>query len=153
MEGLNIRPVTKDNWRAIVELKPLTDQEKYITSNAESLLESFYETRYNWSVFGLFKEEYPIGFAMIGAFNAEKEYIWLDRFMIDGQFQGKGYGKKFLQLIVDYIQSKWQVKDIVLSIVKENNQAKKLYETIGFIDTGRIDEENGELVMVLNIKK
>lgn len=153
MEGLNIRPVTKDNWRAIVELKPLTDQEKYITSNAESLLESFYETRYNWSVFGLFKEEYPIGFAMIGAFNAEKEYIWLDRFMIDGQFQGKGYGKKFLQLIVDYIQSKWQVKDIVLSIVKENNQAKKLYETIGFIDTGRIDEENGELVMVLNVKK
>lgn len=153
MEGLNIRPVTKDNWRAIVELKPLTDQEKYITSNAESLLESFYETRYNWSVFGLFKEEYPIGFTMIGAFNAEKEYIWLDRFMIDGQFQGKGYGKKFLQLIVDYIQSKWQVKDIVLSIVKENNQAKKLYETIGFIDTGRIDEENGELVMVLNVKK
>lgn len=153
MEGLNIRPVTKDNWRAIVELKPLTDQEKYITSNAESLLESFYETRYNWSVFGLFKEEYPIGFAMIGAFNAEKEYIWLDRFMIDGQFQGKGYGKKFLQLIVDYIQLKWQVKDIVLSIVKENNQAKKLYETIGFIDTGRIDEENGELVMVLNVKK
>lgn len=153
MEGLNIRPVTEDNWRAIVELKPLTDQKKYITSNAESLLESFYETRYNWSVFGLFKEEYPIGFAMIGAFNAEKEYIWLDRFMIDGQFQGKGYGKKFLQLIVDYIQSKWQVKDIVLSIVKENNQAKKLYETIGFIDTGRIDEENGELVMVLNVKK
>ncbi|MFL2072024.1 GNAT family N-acetyltransferase [Marinilactibacillus psychrotolerans] len=153
MEGLNIRPVTKDNWRAIVELKPLTDQEKYITSNAESLLESFYETRYNWSAFGLFKEEYPIGFTMIGAFNAEKEYIWLDRFMIDGQFQGKGYGKKFLQLIVDYIQLKWQVKDIVLSIVKENNQAKKLYETIGFIDTGRIDEENGELVMVLNVKK
>ncbi|SFK16778.1 diamine N-acetyltransferase [Marinilactibacillus piezotolerans] len=153
MEGLNIRPVTEDNWRAIVELKPLTDQKKYITSNAESLLESFYETRYNWSVFGLFKEEYPIGFTMIGAFNAEKEYIWLDRFMIDGQFQGKGYGKKFLQLIVDYIQLKWQVKDIVLSIVKENNQAKKLYETIGFIDTGRIDEENGELVMVLNVKK
>lgn len=153
MEGLNIRPVTEDNWRAIVELKPLTDQKKYITSNAESLLESFYETRYNWSVFGLFKEEYPIGFTMIGAFNAEKEYIWLDRFMIDGQFQGKGYGKKFLQLIVDYIQLKWQVKDIVLSIVKENNQAKKLYETIGFIDTGRIDEENGELIMVLNVKK
>lgn len=151
MEELTIRPVTDANWRAIVELRPLPHQSDWISSNAESLLEAIYEPKFNWLVYGLYADAYPIGFAMIGAYNEERKYIWLDRFMIDGQFQGRGYGKKFLGKILEFIESHWTVNDIVLSIEKDNHDAKILYEKFGFKDTGRIDEENGEQIMVLNV--
>lgn len=151
MDQLYIRTVTEENWRAIVELQPFEHQKEFISSNAESLLEAFYETRFNWSVYGLYVENYPIGFAMIGAYNEEKGYIWLDRFMLDAQFQGQGYGKKFLRIVLKFICSNWKVKDIVLSINQNNKTAKTLYEKFGFKDTGRIDEDNGEQIMVLNV--
>ncbi|MFC6465115.1 GNAT family N-acetyltransferase [Marinilactibacillus sp. GCM10026970] len=150
MEELTIRTITEENWRAIVELKATPEQADFISPNAESMLEALYETRFNWTTYGLYTENLPIGFAMIGAYNKEHQYIWLDRFMIDAQSQGKGYGKMFLEKLIAFIRQNWPVKDIVLSINEENLAAKRLYETYNFKDTGRIDEENGERIMVLS---
>lgn len=150
MEAISIRTITEANWRAIVELKVQPNQIDYINSNAESMLEAFYETKFNWTTYGLYIENLPVGFAMIGAYNEEHQYIWLDRFMVDAQSQGKGYGKRFLEKLIAFIRQNWPVKDIVLSINEENLAAKRLYETFNFKETGRIDEENGERIMVLS---
>ncbi|WP_080146775.1 GNAT family N-acetyltransferase [Marinilactibacillus piezotolerans] len=153
MDTLSIRPVTEDNWRAIAELKPHPHQASFVAPNTESMLEAVYETRFAWSTYGLYVDAYPVGFAMIGAFHQEKGYIWLDRYMIDSQHQGKGYGSLFLTKILNYIQQNWPVKDIVLSIEPENQQAEQLYKKAGFTKTGIIDEDNGEHVMVYKVKK
>ena len=150
MEELTIRTITDENWRAIVELKVKSNQYSFISPNAESMLETFYETRFNWTTYGLYAENLPVGFAMIGAYNEEHQYIWLDRFMIDAQSQGKGYGKMFLEKLIAFIRQNWSVKDIVLSINEQNLAAKRLYESFNFKETGRIDEENGEQIMVLS---
>ncbi|WP_244244562.1 GNAT family N-acetyltransferase [Marinilactibacillus kalidii] len=152
MEKLTIRTITDDNWRAIVTLTVKPTQAAFISPNAESMLESFYEERYNWHIYGLYVDNLPVGFAMIGAYNVDYQYIWLDRFMIDATSQGKEYGKKFLEKLIVFIRKNWTVKDIVLSINLQNLAAKQLYESFGFKDTGRIDEENGESIFVLSQK-
>lgn len=50
-----IRRVTKENWREIVQLKVAKGQENFIESNAESLLEAVFEGE-DWVPVGLYSE-------------------------------------------------------------------------------------------------
>ncbi|GAA4071374.1 GNAT family N-acetyltransferase [Amphibacillus indicireducens] len=97
--------------------------------------------------YALYSDETLIGFAMIGAYNAEEKYIWLDRFMIDEIFQGKGHSKPLLNKLLMMIKEKWNPDIIVLSIDPTNEKALYLYEKIGFRINGMIDPNNGEKLM------
>ena len=64
--------------------------------------------------FGIYDDETPVGFCMIG-FGTDDDWedapdiarsnynLW--RFMIDERYQGKGYGRAAMKQIVDYIAS------------------------------------------------
>lgn len=73
--------------------------------------------------------------------------LWLDRFLIDCRYQGNGYGKAALELMIKYLSRKYHEKDIYLSVVKENAVAIRLYQSHGFKFTGEKDI-HGEDVMV-----
>ena len=65
----------------------------------------------------------------------KKSYcLW--RFMIDKRYQGKGYGKKAMQLALDYIRTFpcGKADTCWLSYEPENEVAKKLYTSFGFIE-------------------
>ena len=78
--------------------------------------------------------------------------VWLDRFMIDQKQQGKGYGKRTLPMLIDYIKKRYQCEKIYLSISPDNKIAQKLYEQFGFNLNGDIDNSGviSGLVMVLD---
>jgi diamine N-acetyltransferase len=151
MTKLTMHPVTAENWRQITVLAPKEDQERFIESNAVSILESIYEPEHNWRCFGLYQGKEVAGFVMIGAENKEEGWIWLDRFMLDKDFQGKGLGNAFLKTAVDYIRRNYKVREIILSVTGENNAAKIFYKKNGFRNTGLIDPENGEEIFSLHL--
>jgi diamine N-acetyltransferase len=64
--------------------------------------------------------------------------------MIDGRFQGLGYGRAALEAIVELVRSRG-LGVIRLSVVTENEQALEFYRRNGFAETGEI--EGGEIVM------
>ncbi len=70
--------------------------------------------------------------------------------MTDKDQQGKGYGRSAIVLIVDQIKQTYACNEIFLSFVPTNTTARKLYERIGFRDTGRIEDE--ELVFRLPLE-
>lgn len=142
---LFIREVNADNWDEVAMLSVNEDQKEFIESNAYSLAQSKFEA--GWTAVGLYDGEALIGFAMYGL-HKQTGRVWLDRFMIDKQFQGRGYGKKAMQCLLDHIQAVYQPKTIYLSIFKENKHAQTLYEKFGFRFNGEIDI-GGELVMEL----
>ncbi|WP_404407017.1 GNAT family N-acetyltransferase [Jeotgalibacillus malaysiensis] len=148
MKELSIQKVSADNWRSLAGLTVAADQNPYIEPNEISMLESFYDTKHNWVCFGLFKQDQPLGFMMIGAENKEEQYIWLDRFMIDQGFQGSGLGKSFIQLAIEYIFAHYAVNEIVISIKPENVGAKRFYTQAGFEDSGLIDPKFDEDIFV-----
>jgi diamine N-acetyltransferase len=82
-----------------------------------------------------------VGFSATGK-NPEDGEIWIARFMIGEQFQGKGYGKKGSIKLVEFLKEKHKCSEIFLDVSPENEVAINLYESIGFRDTGRIQGQS-----------
>lgn len=145
---LAIQPVNEENWRQVVQLQVAPAQQDFIESNAQSLLEAAYDHSLHWHPLALFDEDTLVGFAMIGA--QQEKSIWLDRIMIDQQFQGHGYGKQFIPLLLSHMQQTFAVERVYLSAHEENEKIFAYYEKLGFIDSRKHDPANGERIMYYN---
>ncbi|WP_415674432.1 GNAT family N-acetyltransferase [Vagococcus fessus] len=115
-------------------------------SNTQSLLEAVYDNDYCWTPKAILHNQNYIGFTMYGDYNIKDKSIWLDRFMIDSNFQGLGYGKASLDFIIKYLKENFNLKIIYLSVHDTNSLAIQLYETFGFFNTQNIDPNNDELI-------
>lgn len=153
MMQLTIQPVTHDNFRAIIALAVGPGQEDYIEPNSQSLAEVLYDPQYDWQPFGLYADGAPVGFAMVGDYDADQQNIWLDRFMIDAAAQGQHYGSGLLDALLAYICQRWQVRTVTLSYHDENQFAARFYARHGFADTGRWDPSNGEHILLWTAPK
>lgn len=155
---IHFKEITKENVWEICNLKVAEKQENYVAGNKDSLVEAYTAIIAGETAlpFGIYEDETPVGFIMIGFCNVEEGEIrgvlgntysiW--RFMIDERYQGKGYGRKALELALDYIRTfpKGPSEYIFLSYEPENKCAAALYRSFGFMETGDIDD--GELIAV-----
>ncbi|WP_152658241.1 N-acetyltransferase [Oceanobacillus sp. CFH 90083] len=142
--SIYIEEVNKENWREIAALEVAENQKDFMESVSFCLAESFIE-RLTTSL-GLYDNQQPVGYAMVGFYFDKKRSIWFDRFMIDRHFQGQGYANQFIPLIEKYIKEHYDVQIIRLSFVPGNSQAERLYKKHGFIRTEELDPE-GEIIM------
>ncbi|WP_339252737.1 GNAT family N-acetyltransferase [Sporosarcina sp. FSL W8-0480] len=139
---LHLQAITKDNWYKAISLRVREDQVNFVASNVVSLAQlNFLE---NFMAKGIYNDDEMVGFALYGIDDDDHEY-WIYRMMIDQNHQGKGYGKKAIQLIIDDIK---EIKEdrhqtISLSYEPENEHAKRIYENMGFheVDGFVIDGE------------
>lgn len=154
MEEITLEKITYKNYiKVIWGLKVARNQKNFVASNKGSLAEAYVAIT-NGGValpFAICRNKKPIGFLMIGYGLAEdddlegedptfveivrKSYcLW--RFMIDKRYQRKGYGRKAMQLALDYIKTFpcGKAETIWLSYEPENVVAKKLYESFGFVE-------------------
>lgn len=152
-DTLTIQLIDDTNREDVVALTVASDQAHFIETNAESLREMETDVKHAWQCYALCRNEHPVGFMMIGAENKAERYIWIDRFMIDQSEQGKGIGSTFLKLAIQWVQERFDVDDIVLSLHPTNEPAKRFYAKGGFVDSGLIDEWNGEAIWVYHVKQ
>lgn len=153
MDNITLEKITYKNYiKVIWGLKVSKKQKNFVASNMCSLAEAYVATT-NGGIalpFAIYKGKKPIGFLMIGyganeddfegedpAFieMAKKSYcLW--RFMIDKRYQGKGYGRRAMEVALDYIKSFpcGKADTCWLSYEPENEVAKKLYASFGFIE-------------------
>lgn len=142
-------PVTTDNRDQITALQLLPEQQGYIEP-VEQCLEEAGQFR-NWRPVGLYDGGTLIGFAMYGWFFWEyfpRGRLWLDRFLIDRRYQGRGYGRAALRHMLDRLVLEHWGKDVYLSVIPGNGGAVRLYEGAGFRFIGEKDV-HGEDVMRL----
>ncbi|MFC7687778.1 GNAT family N-acetyltransferase [Ureibacillus sp. GCM10028918] len=76
-----------------------------------------------------------VGFALYGIDEDDHEY-WIYRMMIDQKHQGKGYGVKAVNLIIEDIRNikEEHHQTITLSYEPTNEHAKRIYEKSSGID-------------------
>ena len=146
--NINIRRVDSDNYEEVKSLKVGEGQEGFIETNEECLDEA--KELDLWRPVGIYDGNELIGFSMYGLFE-EQSRVWLDRFMIDRRYQGKGYGKAAIKIMIDRLIDEYNCKEIYLSTYIENVNAINLYESIGFRFNGELDTK-GEKVMRLDLK-
>ncbi|ANU26941.1 GNAT family N-acetyltransferase [Planococcus versutus] len=137
-----IRTITDLNKKEVLNLKVATQQQGFIESVSQCLLDAERDTRY--VPLALYEEDTVIGFSMQGEFDGE---IWLDRYLIDERFQGQGLGRYFLRALVDHLNECYPNQPIYLSVFEHNTIAIHLYQKFGFSFTEKFDE-NGEKIMI-----
>lgn len=83
---------------------------------------------------------------MYGYFAVDSE-LWIDTIVIDRFCQGKGYGCKLLEQLLELLAERYSHKPIYLSVFSDNYSAIHLYQDLGFQFNGQLDTK-GEQIMV-----
>jgi diamine N-acetyltransferase len=149
---IELRKITDDNFDECIKLEPKEEQKDYIASNISSIAEAYVALTNNElpMPYAVYDNDIMVGFIMLSYdVNDDENTYWVCRLMIDKRYQGKGYGKetmiKALELIKTFPYGKASV--VSLSYEPENLVARKLYASLGFVETGKI--AYGELVAKL----
>lgn len=170
MERITLEKITYKNYvKVIWGLKVKASQKDFVASNPNSLAEAYVAIT-NGGValpFAICRNGKPVGFLMIGYGASEddfegedpafiamaKESYSLWRFMIDKRYQGRGFGRKAMQLALDYIRTFpcGQAKTCWLSYEPENEVAKRLYASFGFIEHPEFYKEGEEMPAILEL--
>ena len=154
-----LRKINRNNVGEILKLEVFDNQKSFVATNNSSIIEAYIAITENNDVFtfGIYKGDIPIGFLMIGFdVNSDDEgapriangnyNMW--RLMIDKKFQGKGYGKKAMDLALEFVNTFpcGTAKYCWLSYESDNNVARQLYKSVGFVET---EEKDGEEIVAI----
>jgi diamine N-acetyltransferase len=153
--SIELRPVTQGNWQSLIKLKVRDGQQDFVASNLYSIAESQFgfEEEGHWELFpyGLFLNDEPVGFAMTGLnLNHSRFQGLILRLMVAEKFQGRGYGRQAMQMMKEMFLTNKEVKAVCISYAPENEVARKLYSSLGFVETGEMLES--EVMAVLQLR-
>lgn len=82
------------------------------------------------NLFSIFNEKEFIG--VIQEVRIDEDNIHIGRFVIDPRKTGKGFGTETLKKFIDFIFEDEHIKSISLTVFDSNQNAKRLYENLGF---------------------
>jgi diamine N-acetyltransferase len=152
--NITLKNVTRDNFDEVIKLEVHESQNGFVASNMYSIAESkVYDNFCPRAIYAKEQKEQKdelVGFLMYGQDDGKTDDVWIIRLMVSKAYQGKGYGKCATIKVIEEIRKQYNPEAIFLSFEPENDIAKKLYVSLGFEDTGRV--EYGELVYRLDLK-
>lgn len=140
---LSLAPVTRENYRAVCRLPTEPGDERFVASNMYSLVQAAYEVDFEPSAIVANGE--LVGFVMCDR-DPKTDEQWICRLMIAAGRRGHGYGRAAMQAVVDRYRARGS-DGLFVSFVPENRAAENIYASMGFSDTGRM--EDGERVFFL----
>jgi RimJ/RimL family protein N-acetyltransferase len=118
------------------------EQEIFTAYPTDMIQQSKVDTTRNPVV--LLNQNYPVGFFVLQSGDRVKEYtenpmaLLLIALSINSSEQGKGYAKVGMRLLPEFVHQEFPESDeIVLAVNHKNIPAQKLYQNVGFEDTGR----------------
>ena len=161
---VHLEKVTSQNIEEIIRMDIFESQYPFVADNVESLAEAYIaitsEDAYAYP-FAICDDDTLVGFLMLGYNEAAIEgpdaptslrnnySLW--RLMIDKRYQKKGFGREAVRLALEFIRT-WphgKAEACVTSYNPENEVAKKLYASFGFVENGEMDDD--EIVAVLKL--
>ena len=162
---IELRKITWDDWEECMELEVADEQDDFIASNKYSLAQAYIgllNDKHPPMTFTIYHNEIMVGFTMFyyqdhkcndGSEYEEKPCYTILRFMIDKKHQGQGLGKQAMTNVLEYIKTfpYGKATCVHLSYNPKNNVARKLYQSLGFVETGQFtsDDEDAEVVAKL----
>lgn len=142
---IELRKITEENFIDAFHLKLAPGQEEYVSHPVRSLAQA-YVYRDQCQPFGIYNDGQMVGYVMVIYDYDIPEYdIW--HMMIDKEYQGRGYGREAMGLVLDYIKTGpfGDSNRVALTCNRDNPVALKLYESMGFAATGNEDDDEIEL--------
>ncbi|HEU5367001.1 MAG TPA: GNAT family N-acetyltransferase [Ktedonobacterales bacterium] len=157
MHRLTIQAVTRANWRSALHLRVLPEQQRFVADYepvaAIALAKAYVGAMgLQWMPYVFSQAEEMVGFVTL-AYQAENASLyWVLHFFIDARYQGQGYGKKALEVLLIEIKHQHPACQLIqLTVHPENLAAQRLYSQAGFLPIGEMLE--GEPVYQLRLPR
>jgi diamine N-acetyltransferase len=156
---LRFEEITGDNYHECISLEVSPDQAdcfyfKSSKPNVMSLAEA-YVFKNGSQVLAVYDDDLMVGALFYtpntnpGNPNDSEGKAWLTRLMIDKRYQGKGYGRKTMEMLIERVR-KEGAKSLGLSYEPHNKVAEALYLSLGFRVSGEAIGE-GQIVAWLEL--
>lgn len=140
---VSLRPVDAGSWRDVARLTIAPGQERFVAAPTYYLAFCAYEDVWQpMSVHDAGSDE-VVGFLMWGI-DDEDGSCWLGGVFIDVAHQGRGVGRAAIVEALRVLRPSDPSAGFALSYHPDNTVAKALYASLGFVETGEVDE--GEVV-------
>ncbi len=146
--SLVIQPVTRDNWRAMLDLAVAPEQQRFVAGYAPVALVGLAKAYVQpggrlWLPLAFYDGDRPLGFVMLAADADQPEAVWIYHFFIDQRYQGQGVGQAAAALLVAHITAAYPTAErVYLTVHPENRRGQRLYLSAGFRPAGEtVDDE------------
>lgn len=163
---IHLEPIDAKNVWDVLDLKLKREQKNFVAPNDISIVQAYAArgTACSAFPFAVYSDKRVVGFLMVG-YNEAALYelddeepptalkgnysIW--RLMIDKRYQNRGYGREAIRLALEFIRT-WpcgKAEYCEISFEPENEVARALYHSCGFVENGEMDGD--ETVAVLKL--
>ena len=139
MSVVTLRPIGKSNEAACCALRVHDDQLNFIAPNTDSL--AWARANPNCVPRAIYAGDSLVGFIMYEP--RGNRVFSVHRCMIDAKYQRRGFGRRAFELVIEKIRKQGGIT-VYTSFRPENDAAKKLYESAGFVY--HMTEPDGEIV-------
>jgi len=152
--AVTLREITADTVRAVTRLAVAESQTGFVAPNAVSLSQALFSPEAWYRA--IYAGDELVGFVMLEDQSLRspppaKPAIGVWRFMIDERFQGRGYGRAALLLVIEHARGKGLFDALELSYVPGPACPEPFYRGLGFRPTGRMD--GIEVVLEISLAK
>lgn len=130
---ITIRKIHPEGY--VTELAVSPEQKHFVHSAERMLVDVKEDAELHASLFEILADELPVGLVYYADLPELNVYN-LCQFFIDKRYQGKGYGKAALLLVLDKMREEGRYKRVSVTYQERNCVARRLYESVGFVHTG-----------------
>ena len=129
--SVTLKDITQENFEELISLFVDQEQEQFVASNLYTIAQmQFKEEKI---AKGVYVDEKAVGLI---AYDLEDYDIW--RLMIDARFQGNGYGRKAMEIVLDILRKDSRLETARTCIVVENIAMRNLIVSFGFKENGKV---------------
>ncbi|ETI66427.1 GNAT family N-acetyltransferase [Neobacillus vireti] len=144
-----------DSFKNKIEYYELTEEQLRSTGHPKDCIKLSNEDSDRYSILAI-EEDKLVNFFVLHKNEGVKPYssnnnsILLRAFSTDFRHQGRGYAKKSLMLLPEFVKENFsETNEIVLAVNLKNEAAQGLYKKCGFVDEGvRKMGKKGELIIM-----
>ena len=133
--------IDERNYFRVRQLKVGEDQQRFLDSPLGILARGYVYRAQRARVLAAEKDGEIVGLMLVKDMDEEPACYDLQQFMIDGRFQGRGYGAAALGLLLDELRQEGKYADAEVCVNRENAAALALFTGAGFVDTGYVDPD------------
>ena len=138
---IHLSDINEQNYLDAASLRVREDQQGYLDRPVGILARGYVYRAANARVFGIAEDGRLIGLALVKDMDEEPACYDLQQFMIDERWQNRGFGSEALRQVLALLRREGKYGCVEVCVKQDNAQALRVYEKLGFADTGYRDED------------
>gem|GEM_PF-170846 len=146
--AVSLLDVTEDNYRDVCGLSVAKGQEGFVAVPTAILARAYAKRSRNARALAIASSGVIVGVLMYMELPEEPACYTIEQFLIDKGHQRKGFGKRALRLAIDILEGEGKYGSIDVCVKSEASNAIRMYMDAGFVDTGYVDPDEPDSLVL-----